>query len=376
MIASEQTRAYAGGLIALLRRRAPAIAVYMVLMVMFDASRAWSMDDTPDGFWDGITTGSRVSWLLVLVGALAPYFVEAADVRPVPRAALSVSVTFGLVAIVALAIVVLHEGPITWGVRSGRLLSNEAFLLRGWWLYSVAGLLFAAYCQIRDREVATLRAARAAELERADSQRNIMASRLQVLQARVEPELLFDALGDVRRAYLRDPEAAGMLLDDLISYLRAALPQMRGGTSTLLREATLAETYLKVVPAGRSGELFVEVDVADDVGGMPFPPMVLLPLAHAASEATPSAIRIEAPARESTAAGSGNSIEMRMDVSRIPAGWKESELLAIRGALQNYFGAEASLRIASTSDSVSAIVTWSVTNSAGQPPAPATLAAA
>jgi hypothetical protein len=376
MTASEQKTAYAGGLIALLRRRVPAIAVYIVLMVMFDASRAWSMNDTPEGFLDGITTGSRIGWILILVGALAPYVVEAADVRPVPRAVLSVSVTFALVAIVALAIAVLYEGPITWGVSSGRLLSNEAFLLRSWWLYSVAGLLFAAYCQIRDREVATIRAARTAELERADAQRDIMASRLQVLQARVEPELLFDALGDVRRAYLRDPEAAGELLDDLIAYLRAALPQMRGGTSTLLREAALAEAYLKVVPAGRSGDLVVEVEVADDVGAMPFPPMVLLPLAHAASEATPSAIRINAPASESAAAGSGNSIEMRMECSSIPAGWEDAELLAIRGALQNYFGAAAVLRIESASGSVSALVTWSAAESGRQPPSPATLAAA
>jgi hypothetical protein len=367
---------YADRLGALVRRRAQAIGVFVVLMMLFDATRAWSMNDTPDGFVEGVVTSVRVVWILMLVAALAPCTVEAADVRPVTRAVLSVLVTFLLVAIVALGMGLLYEGPITPGVRDGRLLSNATFLVRSWWLYSVAGLLFAAYCQTRDREIATIRAARTAELERADAQRNIMASRLQVLQARVEPELLFDALGDVRRAYLRDPEAAGALLDDLIAYLRAALPQMRGGTSTLLREVTLAEAYLKVAPAGRSGDLIVDVRIADEVGAVPFPPMVLLPLAHAASEAAPSAIHIMASANDSAVAGSGNWIEMRMDASRIPAGWEDTELLAIRGALQNYFGAEAALRIETTSASVSAIVTWSVAKPEGQPPAPATLAAA
>jgi hypothetical protein len=368
---------YADRLLALLRRRAPAIAVFVVLMILFDATRAWSMDDSPGGFIAGVTTSAQGAWILILVAAtLAPYAVEAADVRPGARAVLSVLVTFVLVAIVVLVIERLYEGPISPGVRDGRLLSNATFLVRSWWLYSMAGLLFAAYCQTRDREIATLRAARTAELERANAQRDIMASRLQVLQARVEPELLFDALGDVRGAYLRDPDAASALLDDLIAYLRAALPQMRGGTSTLLREVTLAEAYLKVVPAGRSGDLIVDVRVADEIGATPFPPMVLLPLAHAASEATPSAIRIEAPAVGSAVPGDGRSIEMRIDVSRIPAGWEEAELLAIRAALQSYFGTEATLRIASTSGSASAIVTWSAAESGHPPSARATLAAA
>ena len=38
------------------------------------------------------------------------------------------------------------------------------------------------------------------------------------------------------------------LLDDLITYLRAALPQMRSDSSTLGREATLAVAYAKVLP--------------------------------------------------------------------------------------------------------------------------------
>jgi hypothetical protein len=220
----DQGAKYAGRLHALLRRRAPAIAVFVVLMILFDATRAWSMNYESDAFLHGMITAVRVNWSLILVAGVAPHVVEAANVRPITRAVMSVLVNFLLVAIVAVVISLLLGGPITAAVRTSRVLSNEAFLVRSWWVYSVAGLLFAAYCQTRDREIATIRAARAAELERADSQRNIMASRLQVLQARVEPELFFDALGDVRRAYLRDPEAAGSLLDDLIAYLRAALP--------------------------------------------------------------------------------------------------------------------------------------------------------
>jgi hypothetical protein len=340
-----------------LRRRAPSIVIFVILMMLFDATRAWSTSE-PDSFVGGLATSVRINWMLMVIAALAPYIVEAASFRPVPRAALSVLATFLLVAIPALFIALLYEEPVTLGVRDGYLLSNATFLVRSWWLYSVAGLLVAAYCHARDREVATIRAARTAELERACVQRNIVASRLQVLQARVEPELLFDALGDVRRAYLRDPEAAGSLLDDLIAYLRAALPQMRGGTSTLQREAALAEAYLKVVPAGRSGHLTVTVQVAHAVGAIPFPPMVLLPLAHGACEVSPEFVRIDAPATRGGTEIDENSFAVRVSTSHMPHGWEEAGLLAIRSALQNHFGAAAALQVERTDDAVSVVATW------------------
>ena len=94
MTMHDQATAYKDRLLALLRRRAPAIVFFTLLMMAFDASRAWAMNDTPDGFMEGIVTAGRVNWILVLVGALAPYVVEVADVRPIPRAVYSVSVTY------------------------------------------------------------------------------------------------------------------------------------------------------------------------------------------------------------------------------------------------------------------------------------------
>ena len=68
---------------------------------------------------------------------------------------------------------------------------------------------------------------RAAELERAKSRRRTLESRLQAMQARVEPQFLFNTLAQVRQLYERDPATAGKMLDDLIAYLRAALPHLR-----------------------------------------------------------------------------------------------------------------------------------------------------
>jgi sensor histidine kinase YesM len=60
-----------------------------------------------------------------------------------------------------------------------------------------------------------------AELARATSRRRTLESRLQAMQARVEPQFLFNTRAQVRELYVRDAGAAGRMLEDLIAYLRA-----------------------------------------------------------------------------------------------------------------------------------------------------------
>ena len=69
------------------------------------------------------------------------------------------------------------------------------------------------------------------------------------MQARVEPRFLFNTLAQVERLYEIDAQRADRMLDDLIVYLRAALPQLRETTSTLSREIELAKAYLNIVEA-------------------------------------------------------------------------------------------------------------------------------
>jgi uncharacterized membrane protein len=51
--------------------------------------------------------------------------------------------------------------------------------------------------------------------------------RLQAARARVEPGFLFAALSAVDRVYDRDAAAGNRLLDDLVTYLRAVMPNLR-----------------------------------------------------------------------------------------------------------------------------------------------------
>lgn len=345
---------YGVRIVRILRRRAPSIAAFLVIVVLFDVVRSWSAD------------GGRVEavilrafpWSMAIVSVLAPVLAEAVGARGLRLAFLMTVLTFTLVGATGVTIAVLHTGPISFAVQSGTVMSNEAFLFRGWWVYSVAGLLFAAYCQMREREQGVLRAARAAELDRADTQREIVASRLKVLQARVEPELLFDALADVRDAYLVDPAAADALLDDLVAYLRAALPQMRGGASTLGREAALAEAYLRVIPAGRDRRLDVRVAVSPERADDDFPPMVLLPLAHAAVDAGATVISIEASPPGARGEAASHAVVVQTQCIAMPEGWSEEALHVVRETLLDYLGIGATLVVTRDASVAVATVTW------------------
>jgi len=131
-----------------------------------------------------------------------------------------------------------------------------------------------------NRRTALLAAARmnAAQVRRADAQRRALESRLQALQARVEPQFLFNTLAHVRDLYETDPAKGGELLGDLIVYLRAALPVLRNSTSTVEREVELAGAYLGIMREQLRGCLAVDIDVAESARSARMPPMILLPL--------------------------------------------------------------------------------------------------
>lgn len=118
----------------------------------------------------------------------------------------------------------------------------------------------------------------AAQLRRAETQRRTLQTRLQTLQAQVEPRFLQNTLARVRDRYEIDPVAAGNMLDRLIAYLRAALPQLRDPHSTLVRELSLVRAYVDVLGAGSVERVRVDADVPTALCDAPMPPMVLLPV--------------------------------------------------------------------------------------------------
>jgi len=145
----------------------------------------------------------------------------------------------------------------------------------GAFLYST--LACCVYVNLETSRSAAQRMHQAA-LGRAQSRRRTLQSRLQAMQARVEPQFLFNTLAQVRELYDDDPAVAGRVLDDLISYLRAALPHLRESSSTLGQEIDLARAYLDIMRVRLGDRLRFEIDVPEAARSARMPPMMLLPL--------------------------------------------------------------------------------------------------
>src|SRR5438552_3863344 len=161
------------------------------------------------------------------------------------------------------------------------LVSSENVRVSGLWSNITYVLLAAWYYESIDRASRSTAALRESELARRSAERWLLELRLGALQARLDPQVLFDTLDEAGRLYRSRPAAAESLLDALIEYLRLALPQMRHTESTLAREVALAVAYARVLrtPDGEPLELESNVPVA--VRDARFPPMVVQPLCDA-----------------------------------------------------------------------------------------------
>ena len=152
---------------------------------------------------------------------------------------------------------------------------HPVFALTHWLVIGGAAVFFYADRRAARRTEARLRAA---ELDRIRSSKLALESRLQAMQARVEPQFLFNTLAQVERLFEVDAALAARMLDDLIAYLRAAMPLMRDTSSTVAQEVELARAYLDIARLRLGERLRVSIDVPPDAGGARMPPMMLLPL--------------------------------------------------------------------------------------------------
>ncbi len=118
----------------------------------------------------------------------------------------------------------------------------------------------------------------AAELERIAAEKRSIESDLQAMQARVEPQFLFNTLAQVRDLYDVSKAQSELMLDELIAYLRAAMPRMRDTSSTVGQEIELVRAYMGVVRLRLGERLTFEIEAPEQVADVRIPPMTMLPL--------------------------------------------------------------------------------------------------
>jgi sensor histidine kinase YesM len=105
-------------------------------------------------------------------------------------------------------------------------------------------------------------------------------AQLQLLHAQIEPHFLFNTLANVRRLYRKQPATGAQTIDNLMTYLRAALPQVRRTESTLGEEFELAGAYLQLFQVRMGTRLRVTLELPPALRRLSVPPMVLVTLAE------------------------------------------------------------------------------------------------
>ncbi len=127
--------------------------------------------------------------------------------------------------------------------------------------------------------VAHLEAAAEAEKARAAAiEKQALQAQLQLLQAQIEPHMLFNTLANLQGLIAVDAPRAQHMLDQLIHYLRATLASSRSETTTLAHEFALMEAYLGLMQVRMGPRLTFRLQLPDELRNMTVPPMLLQPL--------------------------------------------------------------------------------------------------
>ncbi len=112
-------------------------------------------------------------------------------------------------------------------------------------------------------------------------ERNEAELRLSVLASQVEPHFLFNTLSGVRSAIQSDPQMGVAIIDNLVEYLRATIPQLRNdGSSSQVRlgsQLQAIRAYLGVIKF-RIPRMSFDVDYEPGLAELFIPPLMLISL--------------------------------------------------------------------------------------------------
>jgi signal transduction histidine kinase len=116
------------------------------------------------------------------------------------------------------------------------------------------------------------------QLERSELERNALNARLSLLQAQVQPHFLFNTLANVRELVVTGSPRAATVLENLIAYLRAAVPRLDNTSGTIAEEIDRTRAYLEIMYMRMPDRLNFSFDVAPEALQLACPPMSILTL--------------------------------------------------------------------------------------------------
>ncbi len=117
-----------------------------------------------------------------------------------------------------------------------------------------------------------------AETEAQQAARIAAETRLRLLEAQLEPHMLFNTLANLRVLIGLDPARAQGMLDQLIAFLRATLQASRNGSHPLSAEFARLGDYLALMQVRMGARLRPRLELPAELAGVEIPPLLLQPL--------------------------------------------------------------------------------------------------
>jgi hypothetical protein len=219
------------------------------------------------------------------------------------------------------------------------------------WFGLTIGALLSWYYAAYERVRHAARALQEADAGRQRTEQQLLESRLQVVEAQVEPRFLLATLSRIQSLYERDAVGAERTLDDLVAYLRAALPQLREHASTIGREMDLVDAYVRIV----CRQPPPITPLASGMAQAYAPPMVLLPAVQLALTATTDS-DAHSPAIRASKEGSSIVVRIEFDVS---PGWNNAEgIEALHSTIKLLFAGTGGVALAMDGSRATLTASW------------------
>ena len=154
-----------------------------------------------------------------------------------------------------------------WSERTGSLFD--------WYVWA-----FIVYCMILGmlKGVKYYRRHLVDELKLARLRRRVLETRLNALRMQLDPQLLFDALGDISAYLEQEPKLARKMIEHLGDLLRLSLATRNRQEVTLGEEICYLEHYFALQRMRFNGGLDVTLSVMPDVKHVSIPSLLLQPL--------------------------------------------------------------------------------------------------
>jgi sensor histidine kinase YesM len=111
-----------------------------------------------------------------------------------------------------------------------------------------------------------------------EASRQAAESRLRLLEAQIEPHMLFNTLANLRALIGVDPPRAQAMLDHLNAYLRSTLQASRASMHPLADEFARIRDYLELMAVRMGPRLIFEIVLPPALAHRPVPPLILQPL--------------------------------------------------------------------------------------------------